>query len=522
MAYGLGVKQLRFPPRSAAPQKLYSISDRAPEIAAEQTRLLYAQAPTGFVVTLLNAGIVTVVLWQEIAPPVLVTWFALIVVVTLARFLLVQWYHRAAPPAAQVRCWQTRFIIGASCAGLAWGGAGMFLFPRDSLVHQLFLAFVLGGMILGAVAMLSWVKGAFLAFLLPAALPITVRFFTQGSEVFTAMGVTCLIFSGALWIIARHQYTAVAESLALRFENLDLIDHLSVSEHQATAANAALQEEVIVRRRMEEALRLTRDALEARVQDRTAALMTSNAALTQAKEAAEAADRTKSEFLATVSHELRTPLNAILGYTQLFLADAFGELTSDQLYGLRRVDKNAQELLDLISAVLDVSRLAAGRLPVEIKEVRVAELLQELEAEAQDMWEQTQVKSLWKVQGDLPPLSTDPGKLKVVIKNLVGNALKFTEQGSITVEAQGRYGGIEIAVSDTGIGIAAHELPLIFEPFRQLESSEKRSVGGTGLGLHIVKRLLELLGGEITVESEVGRGSTFRVWLPSARNAPPL
>ncbi len=236
--------------------------------------------------------------------------------------------------------------------------------------------------------------------------------------------------------------------------------------------------------------------------------------LLRAKEEAEAADRAKTEFLATMSHELRTPLNAIWGYTQLFLTDALGVLTSDQTYALRRVDKNAKELLDLISAVLDVSRLEAGRLPVEIREVRVAELLQEVEAETQEVREQTSVVFVWKVEAGLPPLYTDPGKLKVVIKNLIGNAAKFTEKGSITVNAHGCGSGIEIDVIDSGVGISVDELPIIFEPFRQLESAKTRRFGGTGLGLHIVKRLLELLGGRITVESEVGRGSAFHVWMP--------
>jgi signal transduction histidine kinase len=239
--------------------------------------------------------------------------------------------------------------------------------------------------------------------------------------------------------------------------------------------------------------------------------------LLRAKEEAEAADRAKTEFLATMSHELRTPLNAIWGYTQLFLTDALGVLTSDQTYALRRVDKNAKELLDLISAVLDVSRLEAGRLPVEIREVRVAELLQEVEAETQEVREQTSVVFVWKVEGGLPPLHTDPGKLKVVIKNLIGNAAKFTEQGSITVNAHRCGSGIEIDVIDSGVGIPTDELPIIFEPFRQLESAKTRRFGGTGLGLHIVKRLLELLGGRITVESEVGRGSTFHVWMPTSQ-----
>jgi signal transduction histidine kinase len=151
---------------------------------------------------------------------------------------------------------------------------------------------------------------------------------------------------------------------------------------------------------------------------------------------------------------------------------------------------------------------------VEVKEVRVAELLQEVEAETQEIREQASVISVWKIEKGLPPLYTDPGKLKVIVKNLIGNAVKFTEKGSITVDAHGDETGIEIDVIDTGIGIAAHELPVIFEPFRQLESSGTRQVGGTGLGLHIVKQLLHLLGGRIEVESEVGRGSTFHVWVP--------
>ncbi|MBI3799883.1 MAG: response regulator [Deltaproteobacteria bacterium] len=244
------------------------------------------------------------------------------------------------------------------------------------------------------------------------------------------------------------------------------------------------------------------------------------AELFKAKEAAEAADRAKTEFLATMSHELRTPLNAILGYTQLFLSDTLGALTADQHYALQRIDKNAKALLDLISAVLDVNRLKAGRLPVEIKEVRVAELLQEVEAETQEIRAQANVVSIWNVERELPPLHTDPGKLKVVMKNLIGNAAKFTEKGSITVDVHGDEDGIEIDVIDTGVGIPAHELPVIFEPFRQLANAKTRQVGGTGLGLHIVKQLLELLGGRIAVESEVGHGSTFHVWVPMRRPTP--
>ena len=144
----------------------------------------------------------------------------------------------------------------------------------------------------------------------------------------------------------------------------------------------------------------------------------------------------------------------------------------------------------------------------------MTDLIKEIETETQGLREQSSVKFEWKVEENLPSLHTDLGKLKVVTKNLIGNAVKFTAEGTITVEAHRDNGGVEISVTDTGIGIPQEALSTIFEPFRQVDSSMARQHEGSGLGLHIVERLLGLLGGKIEVESEVGRGSTFRVWLP--------
>ena len=237
--------------------------------------------------------------------------------------------------------------------------------------------------------------------------------------------------------------------------------------------------------------------------------------LRAAKEAAEAASRTKSEFLATMSHELRTPLSVVIGYTDILSRGTFGPLMEQEVGALRMIRRNAFELLDLITAILDLSRLEAGRLPLAMKEIQVPALLGEVKAETQGVWEQSSLTFVWHVADKLPLLRTDPGKLKMVLKNLLGNAVKFTEQGSIVVEAQGQQDGIAISVSDTGIGIPPAEMKNIFEPFVQVDHSATRRYGGIGLGLHIVKRLLEMLGGTIEVQSTVGHGSTFRVWLPS-------
>jgi len=235
--------------------------------------------------------------------------------------------------------------------------------------------------------------------------------------------------------------------------------------------------------------------------------------LLKAKEAAEAANRVKSEFLATMSHELRTPLSVILGYGSLLVEGMLGSLSEEQSHSLRRINNSARELLDLITAILDVSRLEAGRLPMEIKIVEVPTLLEEIKAETEAERERVDLIYTWTIQGDLPPLYTDRDKLKIVLKNLIRNAVKFTKEGSVTVEAQGLCGGIEVRVIDTGIGIPVEALELIFEPFRQVGTVSSGG-RGIGLGLHIVKRLLALLGGTIRVESKLGAGSTFRVWMP--------
>lgn len=228
----------------------------------------------------------------------------------------------------------------------------------------------------------------------------------------------------------------------------------------------------------------------------------------------ERANSIKSEFVATMSHELRTPINILIGYTELMREQAFGPLTAEQSDTLRRMNNSSQGLLDLINATLDLSRLEANRLGLEVSEVRVDKVLRELEAEIADWRDKPEITFRFQAAPDLPPLRTDAVKLKLILKNLINNAFKFTDHGRIVVQAARRAGGIEVAVTDTGIGIPRESLPIIFEPFRQVDAGVSRRHGGVGLGLHIVRRLLDLLEGSITVESELGRGSTFRVWLP--------
>jgi PAS domain S-box-containing protein len=234
----------------------------------------------------------------------------------------------------------------------------------------------------------------------------------------------------------------------------------------------------------------------------------------------ERANRLKDEFLAVTSHELRTPLGIIMGYNDLLLDGTFGSLTAEQTDILRRVDKNAQELFSLITTILDLSRLQRGQLPLDFSDISLTNLLKEIETETRDWFKKPGLHAVWNIAPEPLFVRTDPSKLKIVIKNLIHNAVKFTEQGSITMDVRPGKGGVEICVSDTGIGIALEALPIIFEPFRQADSSTSRRYGGLGLGLNIVCHLLELLGGTITVESKVGYGTTFRVLIPSKPSEP--
>ena len=215
-----------------------------------------------------------------------------------------------------------------------------------------------------------------------------------------------------------------------------------------------------------------------------------------------------------MSHELRTPLSAVIGYTDLLLDGAFGDLTADQIQPLERTQKSARELLDLITATLDLSRLDQHRIPLHVQECAVADLVNDVIRETPALEEKPHLTFTCSVPPDLPSLSTDPVKLKMVLKNLISNAVKFTHEGSITIATCGLDGGVEFRVSDTGIGIARESQAMIFEPFRQLDSSDTRRYGGVGLGLYIVRRLLDMLGGTISLDSVAGSGSTFRVWVP--------
>jgi PAS domain S-box-containing protein len=237
-------------------------------------------------------------------------------------------------------------------------------------------------------------------------------------------------------------------------------------------------------------------------------------------EQVENANRLKSDLITTISHELRTPLHIITGYNDLLLAGEFGEFTQEQIDILQRIEHSTSELSEIVNATLEVSRLETGRFPLSLAETDINAVLQEVRQETKTQQENSPLTFSWQVADQLPHLFTDPLKLKVILKNLVHNAIKFTESGSVTVSVSAQQSGLEISVADTGIGVPPAMQAVIFDPFRQVEDPMTRRYSGVGLGLYIVCRMLELLGGSISLESTLGQGSTFRVWLPLTVHEP--
>ena len=228
----------------------------------------------------------------------------------------------------------------------------------------------------------------------------------------------------------------------------------------------------------------------------------------------EVASQHKSQFLANMSHELRTPLNAILGYTELMADGIYGELPEKTTGVLKRLESNGRHLLGLINDVLDLSKIEAGQLVLELTEYSLEDIAQTVRSTLEPLAADKELIFKVDVSPKLPAGHGDGRRLTQVLINLVGNAIKFTDAGEVVIKGTESDGSFHLSVRDTGPGISAADQAKLFQEFQQADNAITRKKGGTGLGLAISKRIIEMHGGKIWVESQVGHGSTFSFTVP--------
>jgi signal transduction histidine kinase len=323
--------------------------------------------------------------------------------------------------------------------------------------------------------------GLSLAFGVPdwrVEIPDTLR------NVVLVVGTAALLATAAYWLW--HARITLTEAL----------NHLE-------AANAALSE--------------SERSLERKVHERTAQLEASQVALAAARDDALLANQHKSAFLANMSHELRTPLNAIIGFSEALLAKLFGEMNPKQAEYLGDIHASGQHLLALINDILDLSKIEAGKLELNVSRVHLPTAIANALVLIHERAARRGVALASEVDPALDEIEADERKLKQVLINLLANAVKFTDAGGkVTVRAANAADGVRVEVEDTGIGIAPEHHELIFEEFRQVGNPAAPKQEGTGLGLALVKRLVQLHGGKVWVRSSPGQGSTFGFSIPSA------
>ncbi len=465
--------------------------DLSQKIKLTQLDTLYGQLALGLMITLLNSGLLAWILSDVIDPKVTAQWFAAMVCVCVLRALTLIRFRKLPDDSIEYEFWRTMFAAGALSTALIWGVAGLALFPADSYQHQAFIGFVLAGMAAGASGSMAAHDKIFMTYLVVTITPYMLRLAVAGDPLSLTMAVMCLAFIVSLSLSARKNGSVTRDALRLKFENADLLSELTAKAFELRSANDALITENAQRQATE-------------------------TALLRANADAEAATRAKSQFLANMSHEIRTPMNGVFGMTDLLMRT---NLDTRQTKLVKTISESAKALLTIINDILDLSRIESGKLELDCHEFNFRDMAERSVDLFAGQAHQKGIEVSLFIDRDVPAfVKGDSGRLKQVILNLVGNALKFTKYGEIAVRIsclESAVGASQIAIEvrDTGIGIDPALREKLFQPFAQAETSIARRFGGTGLGLSISRHLIELMGGTITLDSELGKGTRVTIVL---------
>ena len=438
--------------------------ERDRQIFAEQVRTLYAQLPVSVPAQVVGGALLVAAMWGQVSHPTLVTWFTLLCIFQMSRMALYAIWHRRARPDENTERWRVWWATGAGLSGLVWGAAGVVMFVPDSPTHQAVLIVALLGVATGSITVIATDVVAFYAFSGAVVTPVLLRTAWEGGATYLVLAAIGAVVLAAILACGRNLSKELARSLAVYYQNLDLIGELQ-------------QQKAIAER---------------------------------ARNEAETANRAKTQFFASASHDLRQPLHAMGLFAAALAAKAHDPEVRQVVDS---INSSVQALETLFSELLDIAKIDAGAMKPVLAPFSLADMFGRLRS---DFEAEAAARGLrLNVEGGAHIVVSDAVLLERIIRNLLANAIRYTVEGAVRLTAApAGEAAVRIEVSDTGVGIRAEDRQRIFEEFFQLGNPARTRAKGMGLGLSIVQRLCALLGYELTVDSEYGRGSTFGFTVP--------
>jgi len=485
-----------------ASQKNQPPSADAQEIRFDQVRLLVRNVPAILVANLLNS-LLTVAFFGDVAPPLALGVWLMLTVVLSAVGSWMWWSRRDESFWREVDASVIRRItLSAALGGGLWGLFALIVFPPESLPHQVLLALVVGSTAAASLVSLQSIPLASASYILLSLAPLIVSFGRVGDPLHWFMTEMLAAYAVVLIALSHNSYATFLEGVRLRCANADLLERTAVANE--TLKRNVGELEWSRNRLVQQAAQLRKLAHDA----------------TLARQKAEAANLAKSTFLANMSHELRTPLSAIIGFSEMMQREALGPVGSTRYRAYADdINSSGMHLLELVNDLLDLSKIEAGKMELSEDLVDIGQLIADCVALLRDTAARAEIELAVDRAPRLPPVYADERKLKQILINLLSNALKFTGAGGSVeiVSTIAASGGLQVSVRDTGAGINPEDFAKVFEPFGQLRGAIESGQPGTGLGLPLSRKLAELHGGTLEIESAEGRGTTVLLSLPRER-----